>query len=158
MNFAKLRKPALFALIALVVGACAVWAAMSARGGSGKKPVAAVKWLGDEAEALRVARDKRLPVFVDFAAEWCAACHEMEESVFTDPAFIEAMSGFVPLRIDVTEDSAENERKLRKYGIVSLPTIVFLDPEGRVVPGARIDTVAPTSDFLATMSRVREAR
>ena len=70
-------------------------------------------------------------VFVDFTAEWCVACKEMELRTFRDPAIIGKLNNdWIPVRMDCTQDSAESERILKKYRITGFPSVLLLSPDG----------------------------
>ncbi len=116
---------------------------------------AAIQWMTDEAEALRVAEQAGKPVLIDFYADWCAACKELDETTFAHPKVAEAVRDFVPLRVDSSDpDAAGAEALRRKYGIVGLPTILFVDDGGRVVPGETITEFVPPGRLLEGMARV----
>lgn len=108
-----------------------------------------VEWFTDAQEAERVAREKKLPMIVDFGAAWCAACKDLDAFLFSDPRFIaKANRDFIPLRVDVTADTAENNRKMDAFGIQSLPTIVFVSRDGKVLRDPRVVGVVSTEEFL----------
>jgi tetratricopeptide (TPR) repeat protein len=65
-------------------------------------------------------------MWIDFRAEWCAPCKEMEKEVYSRPEFEQASHRFLPVRIDCDKKTAI----ARKYNIVTLPTIVFADSYG----------------------------
>lgn len=88
-------------------------------------------WRNYSQTALDDAKFSRKPVLIDFFAEWCLACHELEEKTFTDPKVQEALKDVVLLRFDASEESKELEALRKHYGIVGLPTIIFYDREGR---------------------------
>jgi len=119
--------------------------------------VDSVQWLTDEKAALLLQKEKQLPIILDFTAEWCAACHEIEHQVFSQPEAQKALSGFIPLRIDVTEENAENEALLKRYGVFSLPTVLFIDPSGTPQTQPRIHGVLPVEKFLALLKEVRKS-
>lgn len=79
-------------------------------------------------QALKQAKQEKKPVFIDFYATWCGPCKRLSETVFTDPevkAYYD--KHFVCVRVDV-----DKERILaRKYQIQSMPTLVFLDENGK---------------------------
>ncbi|NLC59326.1 MAG: hypothetical protein GX774_21005 [Armatimonadetes bacterium] len=68
-------------------------------------------------------------VLIDFRADWCAACKELEAKTFTDPRVIEATRGLLALKHDLTrQDDPEAVRVATEYGVVGLPTVIFIPP------------------------------
>lgn len=88
-------------------------------------------WIPYTEAALKAAQAGKKPVIIDFSAEWCAACHELEELTFPAPSVADMTSGFVWLKFDATEPSPELERLQKLYDIQGLPTVVFYDSEGK---------------------------
>ena len=119
---------------------------------------AAIPWMTGEALALRAAGEKGAPLLVDFTAEWCAACHELDALVFRDSRVIGAVRAFVPLRIDVTQDNDENTRILERYGVFSLPAVVFVRPDGSILKEPRVHGVVGPGEFLDLITRSGLAR
>jgi thiol:disulfide interchange protein DsbD len=70
-------------------------------------------------------------VLVDFSADWCTSCKEMERYTFTDPAVQSALADVSLLRADVTAGTADDQALLRHFGIIGPPTIAFYTPDGR---------------------------
>jgi len=104
------------------------------------------------AEALAQGR----PVVLDFGADWCVPCHELEQNTFTDRGVAEALAPFVRLKVDFTRADAPETVALRqRYAITGVPTILFLGPDGREVPAARIVGFLGPKGFV---ERVRVAR
>ncbi len=114
-----------------------------------------IAWRTDIDAALAEAKEKNLPVMVDFAAEWCAACHEIDKHVFHDSRFVEKIKGFIPLRLDVTNESPENEAKLKRFEVFSLPSIVFVKASGEVMKEPRINGFIPAEEFTLIMDQVK---
>ncbi|HDQ44888.1 MAG TPA: hypothetical protein ENN17_05230 [bacterium] len=88
-------------------------------------------WLTDEETAFGTARSTGRPVLIDFFADWCAACHELDEKTWPDPAVRDALKDVVPLRIDLTRTDARSREIQARYRIVGMPTVVLLDAERR---------------------------
>jgi thiol:disulfide interchange protein DsbD len=119
--------------------------------------VAPLPWMHDEAAALALARAEGRPVAIDFWAEWCAACKELDHGAWADEAVREELSRgrFVLLKIDATEESAEVEAIWEKYGILGMPTVLFIDSRGRELPAAeRITSAVPPAELLARLRAV----
>jgi thioredoxin:protein disulfide reductase len=69
-------------------------------------------------------------VLVDFSADWCTSCKEMERYTFTDAGVKSALAGTALLRADVTRGTADDEALLKHFGIIGPPTIAFYGPDG----------------------------
>ncbi len=102
----------------------------------------------DEAR-LATARAARTPVMIDFAADWCVPCHELDEITFTDPEVVRAASGLVRMKVDLTHFDAPESQALRtRFAIAGVPTIVFLDADGNEVQAARVVGFMRPEPFL----------
>ena len=92
------------------------------------------------------------PVMIDFYADWCIPCLELDRKTFTDPNVIRATENFLRLKVDLTHfDSPESEEIRKKFAIAGVPTIVFLDPSGREVKSARVIGYLPPDEFIAKL-------
>jgi thioredoxin-like negative regulator of GroEL len=91
-----------------------------------------IKWEKSFETALRKARKDRKPVFVDFWAEWCGWCHRLDRTTYADPWVVRRAQDFVAVKVN-TEGSRKDLDVALRYQVTSLPTIVFLSPEGRQV-------------------------
>lgn len=87
-------------------------------------------WTPFSEQALSKAQQDKKIVIVDFFADWCAACWQLEEQVFSTPEFIERTKNMVLLKMDATKDSTSLNELKKRYGIVGLPTILFFDSNG----------------------------
>lgn len=98
------------------------------------------------------------PAMLDFSAEWCIPCHELDRQTFTDRRVIEAAREFEVYKVDLTRyDSPEAEAWRRQYGITGVPTVLFLTPDGREVREARVEGFLPADPFLERMAAAQRA-
>ena len=110
-------------------------------------------WLGDESSALALAKREGRPVIIDFWADWCAACKELDRIAWADPRVREEANRFVALKLDGSDGSDAFQKLSEKYGIVGMPTVVFIDPHGREVP-ERVTGAIPGDEMLDVLRRV----
>ncbi len=91
----------------------------------------AITWQTFSAAALEGARINGRSAVVDFRADWCLPCLEMERTTFVDPKVTSTARNFAMLRADVTEDSRENEETLSRHEVLGVPTTIFYDRTGK---------------------------
>jgi thioredoxin:protein disulfide reductase len=104
--------------------------------------------------ALAAARVDGRPVMVDFAAEWCVSCKEMEAYTFPDPKVVAALEPFVLLRADVTANDADDQALLRFFSSFGPPTIAFFDARGKEQPDFKLVGYVQAGDFAAHVARI----
>jgi thiol:disulfide interchange protein DsbD len=80
--------------------------------------------------AVGEARAQGKGVLVDFSADWCTSCKEMERYTFTDPRVQAALGAALLLRADVTANNADDQALLKHFNIIGPPTIAFYDKDG----------------------------
>ena len=108
--------------------------------------------------ALAEARAKGQPVMLDFYADWCISCKEMEKYTFHDPAVIEATRGMMLLQADVTPNDAADQALLKRFGLIGPPAILFFDHEGREQRNLRVVGFMPPEQFVKRLQALKEQR
>lgn len=109
-----------------------------------------VKSMADFDARLRSARGRY--VMLDFWAEWCVSCKEMDRLTFSDPQVQARLKEVLVLRADVTANSAEDQALLRRFALFGPPGIVFFDPQGQEL-AYRVIGFEPPEKFLASLER-----
>ena len=87
------------------------------------------------------------PIMVDFYADWCVSCKEMEKYTFSDSAVITTLSPAVLLQADVTANDAEDQALLARFDLIGPPAILFFGSDGAERPGYRTVGFIPANDF-----------
>ena len=93
------------------------------------------------------------PAMLDFYADWCISCKEMERTTFSDPKVLAALERLHLLQADVTANSKDDRTLLERYGLFGPPGILFFDAQGRELPGLRVIGYQSPDQFLATLER-----
>ncbi len=108
-------------------------------------------------EALERARRDKRPVMVDFSAEWCAACKELDRRTYIDPTVVREMSDahFLTVKVDGTNELDEVNELYDRYGVTGLPTVLFINSEGKILKEPRVTGFLGPDKFLVELKKVR---
>ncbi len=99
--------------------------------------------------AIRAAAGK--PVMLDFYADWCVSCKEMERYTFVDDQVRAKLAGLVALQADVTLNADEHKALLKRFNLFGPPGIVFFDRQGDLIKDLRVIGFQPADKFAATL-------
>jgi thiol:disulfide interchange protein DsbD len=116
-----------------------------------------IKSVADLDAALAAASAQDKPAMLDFYADWCVSCVEMEHYTFTDPVVQEALSDTVLLQADVTANDQDDQALLRQFGVFGPPTIIFFGADGLEREGFEVVGFMDAKDFAAHVQRATAA-
>jgi thiol:disulfide interchange protein DsbD len=113
-----------------------------------------VAWQPYSEGLVREARKAQKPVIIDFSAAWCTPCRELEEVTFHHPEVVKLTArDFVMLKVDLThKENPLYQRLLGQYGIKGVPTVVFLDRQGKERADLRLVDFLPPEAMLSRMA------
>jgi thiol:disulfide interchange protein DsbD len=94
------------------------------------------------------AKQKRQPVLLDFYADWCVTCKEMELLTFSDEKVKAALSTYLLIQVDVTKNTVEHQRILKQYALFGPPAILFFDANGEEKLSRRVIGFMKAERFL----------
>lgn len=111
-----------------------------------------IVWEAYSLDKLEAAQKAGQPVILDFYADWCIPCHELDQFTYSDPKVMEALKDFRKIKVDVTNlDKPEAVDATEEFQVIGVPTIIFLDPYGQEVEEARMTGFFPPKQFLAIL-------
>ncbi|MCG2584889.1 protein-disulfide reductase DsbD [Massilia sp. TS11] len=103
-----------------------------------------------ELEAALAANPGRTAM-LDFYADWCVSCKEMEKLTFTDRAVQQRLAATLLLQVDVTANNADDKALLKRFGLFGPPGIILFDRQGKEIGGARIVGYQAPERFLSSL-------
>jgi thioredoxin:protein disulfide reductase len=106
-------------------------------------------------EAIAIAKRACKPVMIDFFAEWCIACKELDHKTYVDLGVRKEAGRFTAIKVDATDESVPLTEIQKRYGVLGLPTIVFIDGKGNVLEDPRVTGFVDAKGYLDIMKRVR---
>ena len=87
-------------------------------------------WISSDTRGFNEARRTQKPVLIDFTAEWCAACRELDEKTWPDATVRHETERFVLVKLDLTKNNDRTRDLQQTYKILGMPTIILFTPEG----------------------------
>jgi thiol:disulfide interchange protein DsbD len=115
---------AVFGLVAIVLGGVLFRGALHAGG-------PAISWVKYEGQSVEELASVGKPVCIEFYADWCAPCKQMERTTFRDAQVVARSKELLMVRVDCTAPGAGEQELMRQLKVSGVPTLVFLEPGGR---------------------------
>ena len=120
------------------------------------RPTEGVVWESYGSDKVDLAKRSGKPVVIDFYADWCLPCHELEQFTYSNSEVIQALGPFVRLKVDVTNpNTPKSMEPIERFEVLGVPTILFLDLQGKEVPDSRITGYVPPAEFLKGLKKIQ---
>ncbi|WP_423709074.1 protein-disulfide reductase DsbD [Undibacterium sp. WLX3042] len=101
-----------------------------------------------------LAQSKGKTAMLDFYADWCVSCKEMEKLIFTDARVKAKMDTMLLLQVDVTANNADDKEMLKRFKLFGPPGIIFFNNQGMEIPDSRVVGFQNAEKFLQSLSRI----
>lgn len=139
-------------LVGVASGGRNAWAPLAHLTGNVEQPVqfTRVRSVQELDAALASAQGKT--VMLDFYADWCVSCKEMEKLTFTDPRVHQQMSGLLLLQVDVTANNTDDKAMLKRFNLFGPPGIIFFGAHGTELQGTRVIGYQNAERFSRSLS------
>ncbi len=110
-------------------------------------------WQEYSDQKFQEAKTSGKPIVIDFYADWCAACHELEQLTFSHPHVQSLLNSMVILKVNATQESTEIQSVREKFGVVGLPTLLFFSSKGKALPELTLTQFEEPQAFLARLRK-----
>lgn len=111
-------------------------------------------WSAYTENKMEAARNKQV-VIIDFYADWCAACHELDKFTFGNLEVKRKLSSATLFKVDATTENQHVSALTKKYDVVGLPTIIFIEKDGTVRKDLTLTGFEPASDFIKRLNQLK---
>jgi thiol:disulfide interchange protein DsbD len=119
---------------------------------AGSESIEKIAWQPYSPEELQRAKDMEMPVVIDFYADWCIPCKELDRYTFSDDQVAQQAKNFITIKADLTHYASEQTNALReRFKIKGVPTIIFLTVEGVELKDLRLSGFEEADQFLKRM-------
>ncbi len=132
-------------------------AAHSSSGSEHALPFQQIKGIEGLQTALNQAAKEGRPVMLDFYADWCISCKEMEAFTFSDGGVQKSLNNFVMLQADVTKNDEQDKALLKELGLFGPPAILFYEPSGNELRNFRVVGFMDAGKFSAHIENFKQS-
>ncbi|MDY0974651.1 protein-disulfide reductase DsbD [Massilia sp. CFBP9012] len=142
-------------LVGLASGGRDAWAPLAHLGGAPQDHGLAFSRVNtvDQLDAALAANAGKT-VMLDFYADWCVSCKEMEKLTFVDPAVQQKLADTVLLQVDVTANDADDKAMLKRFGLFGPPGIILFDGQGKEIADSRVIGFQNAEKFLNSLQKL----
>jgi thiol:disulfide interchange protein DsbD len=110
-----------------------------------------IDWVDYRAQSIESLQRENKPVLIDFYADWCAHCKELERTTFRDERVVDKSAGFVMVKVNCTSPGGKCSALTQRFKVSGLPTMVFLGPRGEEFHGLRVVGFLGPAELLKRM-------
>lgn len=113
-----------------------------------------VIWSEYSEALMEQARAESKPVIIDFSAEWCAPCRELDKKTFHDPEVVELSRRMIMIKVNLTAGAGDYQPLIDQFEIKGVPTVIFITGDGRERRDLRLVDYLPAAKFSERMNQI----
>lgn len=140
-------------LLGLATGGRDVWAPLAQLRGQQHQTTTFTRVRSVAELDIALANTGGRRVMLDFYADWCVSCIEMEKLTFTNADVKAKLDRMLLLQADVTANNADDKALLKRFGLFGPPGIILFDPDGKEIRGTRVIGYQPPGQFLLSLQK-----
>ncbi len=106
-----------------------------------------IKWVPYRPGILQEARKNGRPAIIDFFAQWCTPCREMDKTTFRDPGVAKLASGLLAVRVDLTTRRTDTQQLVKRFAVKGVPTVIFIRADGIEDRSLRVESHIPPQEL-----------
>ena len=116
--------------------------------------ITTVKTLTEIQDTLAMARVKHMPVLIDFYADWCATCQQIESTTLKKPEVVQALNRIIFVRVDVTQNNTDSQELFNFFHVVAPPTFIFYNENGTEQTNLRLVGDISSEKLLEELNKI----
>ncbi|MBN2411827.1 thioredoxin fold domain-containing protein [candidate division KSB1 bacterium] len=116
-----------------------------------------INWIHPGNETIESYINNEKPVFIDFYADWCAPCKQLDNKTFSDADVVEKAKLFTMIKIDCTVPDKATQEIMSKYNVSGMPTLIFISKTGRVLTNLTEIGFVDAKQFISSMDEALSA-
>jgi thiol:disulfide interchange protein DsbD len=114
-----------------------------------------INWLYDEKKAFEIAKKENKYLMIDFYADWCPSCMELEKFTYTNSEVINKLNNnFISLKIDLTNTDENKNKLIEKYQVVGLPLVLFVSPKKGIIKEYSLTGFENPEEFIKRLDNI----
>lgn len=116
-------------------------------------PAEKIEWISYTNRTIEQSAERRRPILLEFTADWCAVCKELDRKTYNDERVVKVSREFTMIKVDCTSSDSTCARQAKKFNVSGLPTIIFFSPKGNELHNLRVVGFIGPDELMKKMKK-----